>query len=220
MSVVRRRATRDTGCVTTTSAATAHGTPFEQAVLPHLGPASRLARALMRSEADAEDAVQDALVRALRYFRTFDGRNSRGWFLTIVRNTCYTARTRDRQADVDSFDEEQHSDVSGADQETVLDRRQGAEAVARAVDALPPRFRELFVLREVDGLSYRELARRIDAPIGTVMSRLSRARRAARRSVAARAARRRSFSISLARARDVRGVFVEARPRQRRALAS
>lgn len=218
--MVLRRAARDTDGVTTTDTIRTDHEAFEQAVLPHVTPALRLARALMRSEADAEDAVQDALVRALRYFRTFDGRNGRGWFLCIVRNTCFAARRRRR--DVEPFEEERHSDLTGADQETRLVRRDRADAATRAVVGLPPRFRELFVLREVEGLSYRELARRIDAPIGTVMSRLSRARQAARHAAAAETTgRRRSFPpIGFTRARDSRGASLEARSRQRRAQAS
>jgi RNA polymerase sigma-70 factor (ECF subfamily) len=183
VSVVLPGASRDTGCVTTDTLRTPV-TPFEHAVLPHLAPAARLARALMRNDADAEDAVQDALLRALRYFRTFDGRNARGWFLQIVRNSCYSARRR--QIEVDPFDEECHSDVTGAcEQEAPLVRRDGAKAVARALDALSPRSRTLIVLREAHGLSYREIASRIDVPIGTVMSGLARARGAARRALAA-----------------------------------
>ena len=219
--MVLPREARDTGGVTTTDIAPTTPPAFEQAVLPHAAAALRLARAVMRNDADAEDAVQDAMVRALRYFRTFDGRNGRAWFLCIVRNTCFAARRRRPRVEGECFDEDSHSDLSGTDQEARLVRRDRAEAVARAVVTLPPMFRELFVLREVEGLSYRELARRIDAPIGTVMSRLSRARQAARPAVAAPIAPRRSFPpIGFARVRDSRGATAEARSRQRRAHAS
>jgi RNA polymerase sigma-70 factor (ECF subfamily) len=175
----------------------------------------------MRDTADADDALQDALVRALRFFGTFDGRNARGWLLSIVRNVCYRAQARRRMRDADLFDEERHTDVTGEDLETTLLRRDGAEMVAQAVRTLPPSFRELFLLREVHGLSYRELATHIDAPIGTVMSRLARARGAARRAVAARTARRRSAPpIGLARVRDSRGAVSEPASRQRRQQAS
>jgi RNA polymerase sigma-70 factor (ECF subfamily) len=186
-----------------------------------MAAAARLARSLMRSEMDAEDAVQDAVVCALRYFRTFDGRNARGWFLCIVRNTCYSALNRRRRVETELFDEERHAGDTSSDHEMRLVRRDDANAVARALDTLPARSRELFMLRELQGLSYRELARRIDAPIGTVMSRLSRARRAARAAVAARSASRSPVSqIDLARVRDSRGAYVEVHAQHRRAQAS
>jgi RNA polymerase sigma-70 factor (ECF subfamily) len=158
---------------------------FEEAVLPHLGPASRLARSLLRNEQDAEDAVQDAVVRALRYFRTFDGHNGRAWFLCIVRRTCQTSWGRQGHVPSDPFDEDRHTDVTSPnDPEVQLLRRDRLSTVTRALDTMPPQFRALFVLREVEGLSYRELATSIDVPIGTVMSGLSRARRAVRGALA------------------------------------
>jgi RNA polymerase sigma factor (sigma-70 family) len=158
---------------------------FEEAVVPHLASAGRLARALLGNPHDAEDAVQDASLRALRYFRTFDGRDARAWFLCIVRHTCHSSRVRSGHLANDPFDEERHTAVTPArSQEARLMHRDGLGAVNRALDGMSPRFRELFVLREVEGLSYRQLAAHIGAPVGTVMSGLSRARRAVRGALA------------------------------------
>lgn len=153
---------------------------FETVVVPHLNAAYRLARWIMQNDHDAEDVVQDASLRAFRYFRTFTGGNGRAWFLRIVRNTCYN--WRERQPDVtDLFDENLHSHVvPTTDPERLLRQTDAASAIERALGELPHRAREVFVLREIDGLSYRELADAMDIPIGTVMSTLSRARRAFR----------------------------------------
>ena len=153
---------------------------FDTVVVPHLDAGYRLARWLMRDEHDAEDAVQEASLRAFRYFRTFVGGDGRAWFLRIVRNTCY-ARRHGYQAPTDSFDEEQHSSAQPqADPETLLLQTDDATLIARALSSLPDHFHQLLVLRELEGLSYRELADVIGIPIGTVMSRLSRAREALR----------------------------------------
>lgn len=165
-----------------TSHAGAHaaGSSFDEVVLPHLDAASRLARWLMRNEHDAEDAVQEASLRALRYFRTFTSGDGRAWFLRIVRNTCHTWRGRS-PALTDPFDEEQHSsDRQASNPETLLLHTDDVTLIERAMDNLPARFRELLMLRELQGLSYRELAEELDIPIGTVMSSLSRARQAFR----------------------------------------
>ena len=153
---------------------------FEDVVLPHLDAAYRLARWMMRNDHDAEDAVQEASLRAFRYFRTFAGGNGRAWFLRIVRNTCHGGRRRIRGV-TDPFDEERHSSrQSAADPEALMLRTDTAVLVERAIGSLPDRFRELLILREMEGLSYRELAEVMDIPIGTVMSGLSRAREALR----------------------------------------
>ena len=157
---------------------------FDEVVLPHLDAAHRLARWLMRNEHDAEDVVQDALLRAFRYFATFAGGDGRAWFLRIVRNTSFSWRGHRSEALTDPFDEEQHRGVwPGADPETVLLQTDGATLIARALCNLPDRFHQLLVLRELEGLSYRELADVVGIPIGTVMSRLSRAREALRRAL-------------------------------------
>ena len=151
---------------------------FDAVVLPHFAEGYRLARWLMRDEHDAEDVVQEACLRAFRYFRTFVGGNGRAWFLRIVRNTCYGWR-RDTQAD--PFDEEQHSGGRPPpDPETLLLQIDDATSITRALSSLPDRFHQVLVLREIEGLSYRELAEVTGIPIGTVMSRLSRARVALR----------------------------------------
>jgi RNA polymerase sigma-70 factor (ECF subfamily) len=157
---------------------------FDEVVLPHLDAAYRLARWLVANEHDAEDVVQDACVRALRYFRTFSGRNSRAWFLRIVRNTCHGwhAQTRRRASDV--FDEEQHSaSESATNPEALAVQAANVELIEHAMRELPARFRELLVLRELEGLSYQELADVLAIPIGSVMSGLSRARQAFRRAL-------------------------------------
>jgi RNA polymerase sigma-70 factor (ECF subfamily) len=153
-------------------------------VLPHLDAAYRLARWLLRNEHDAEDAVQDACVRALRYFHTFAGGNARAWFLRIVRHVCWSRRANGFPLQTDSFDEERHSATeSTLDPETRLIQIDDVALVGRALSTLPDRFRELVVLRELEGLSYRELADVIGVPLGTVMSGLSRARQALRRAL-------------------------------------
>lgn len=156
------------------------GASFDDVVLPHLEAGHRLARWLIRSEADAEDLVQDALLRAFKYFRTFNGGNGRAWFLRIVRNTCTDRPGRERVL-VEAFDEEAHGKRgSSATPETRLLQIDDAMLVARALRKLPERFQRLLVLREFEGLSYRELADESGVAIGTVMSRLSRARKALR----------------------------------------
>jgi len=154
---------------------------FEDVVLPHLDAAYRLARWLVASEHDAEDVVQDACLRALRYFRTFSGGNSRAWFLRIVRNTCYGWHSHSRHLATDVFDEEQHSATTPTiDPETLALRAANVALIEHTMRELPPRFRELLVLRELEGLSYQELAAVLGIPMGSVMSGLSRARHAFR----------------------------------------
>ena len=155
---------------------------FDDVVLPHLDAAYRLARWLVRDEHDAEDVVQEASLRALRYFRTFTGGNGRAWFLQIVRNTCSGWRARrNGAATTDLFDEDRHSTIRPVNNpESLLLQSETASAIERAIGGLPDRSRELFVLRELEGLSYRELSDAIGIPMGTVMSSLSRARQAFR----------------------------------------
>jgi RNA polymerase sigma-70 factor (ECF subfamily) len=151
---------------------------FEELALPYLDDAYNLARHLTRNDHDAEDVVQEAYLRAHRYFDGFRGENPRAWLLAIVRHTAYSARRRDRLATLTTeFNDELHSvAVSGHGPERDLDRRETAERVQAALDELPPRFREVLVLREMQDLTYDQIARIVRAPIGTVMSRLSRAR--------------------------------------------
>jgi RNA polymerase sigma-70 factor, ECF subfamily len=157
---------------------------FDDVVLPHLDAAHRLARWLMRNEHDAEDVVQEASLRALRYFRTFTGGNGRAWFLRIVRNTCSRRRADRAHAPTDTFDEERHSSARAAvNPEALLLETDAAAAIDRAMDYLSDRHREMLILRELQGLSYREIADVLGVPIGTVMSGLWRARQSFRDSL-------------------------------------
>jgi RNA polymerase sigma-70 factor (ECF subfamily) len=160
---------------------------FEQVMLPHLDAAYTLARYLTRDEHDAEDVVQDAYLRALRHFAGYRGGDARAWLLTIVRNTFYTRRSRERGApELESFDEELHSEgASQDDPERATLRRATAESLEAAVRALPPEFREVIVLRELQDLSYKTIAEMTGVPVGTVMSRLSRARQRLQRALGA-----------------------------------
>ena len=161
--------------------APAAGANFDDVVLPHLDAALRLARWLMRNEHDAEDAVQDALLRALRYFRTFTHGDGRAWFLRIVRNTCHSRRSNPVPGATELFDEEQHSsDQLEPNPETLLLRADGVTSIVRAINELPHRSRDLLLLRELEGLSYQELADKLDIPMGTVMSSLWRAKQVLR----------------------------------------
>ena len=164
--------------------APAIGQSFDEVVLPHLNAAYRLARWRLRHEQDAEDVVQEALLRAFRYFGTFTGGNGRAWFLRIVRNTSCGWRARSFHAPTDLFDEAHHSTVRpGFDPEALLLHTDDVTLIERAMSHLPDRFREVLVLRELEGLSYREVAGVMGIPMGTVMSSLSRARQAFRGAV-------------------------------------
>ena len=151
---------------------------FQAAVLPHLGAAYNLARWLTRNHHDAEDLVQEAYLRAFKSFEAFrGGADGRGWLLTIVRNACYTRMRRDGQDVTDVFDEEIHTgENESANPETLLIEQADAEVLRRALEELPVEFREVIVLREIEGLSYKEMAHVAGVPVGTVMSRLARAR--------------------------------------------
>jgi RNA polymerase sigma-70 factor, ECF subfamily len=158
---------------------------FEEAILPHLDAAYNLARWLMRNDADADDAVQDACLRALRFFGGFRGGDGRVWLLAIVRNTCYSKLKRNRAQELQTaFDEEVHGHNPDApDPEAALLKSLDAAALQRAVETLPEEFREVVVMRELEGLSYKEIADVTEVPIGTVMSRLARARGRLQRSL-------------------------------------
>ena len=154
-------------------------TDFEQLVLPHLDAAYTVARYLLRDEHAAQDVVQDAFLRALRHFDGYRGDNARAWLLAIVRNCCATWREKERSdAGTVAFDERAHSESQeDARPDVLVLRATSAEAVHRALDSLPRDAAEILVLREIEGLSYKEIALVIGAPIGTVMSRLARARK-------------------------------------------
>jgi RNA polymerase sigma factor (sigma-70 family) len=151
---------------------------FERSMLPHLDAAHNLARWQMRGRPDAEDAVQEAYLRAFRFFGGFRGGDSRAWLLKIVRNTCYDAFQKSGAPQgTDEFDEALHTpEAAGADPEAMLLRGASQQALRDALGQLPTAFREVLVLREMEGLSYKEIAGVLDVPIGTVMSSLARAR--------------------------------------------
>lgn len=151
---------------------------FENQMLPHLPAAYTLARYLLRERADAEDAVQEAYLQAIRHFGTFRGENARGWLLTIVRRACYAVSDRLRRAGP-AHDPATALEIPAPDDDpaTTVERGELQERLARAVDALPGPFREVIILREIQELSYNEIAGIVGVPVGTVMSRLARARR-------------------------------------------
>ena len=151
---------------------------FEQVVLPHLDSAYNLARWLVRNDQDAEDLVQEACLRALKSFEGFRGGDSRAWLLTIVRNSCYTWLQQNRVQELTTaFDEEIHTTGENSRSPEAL-LLQGADVrlVKDALEELPQEFREAIVLREMEGMSYSEIAGLCGIPLGTVMSRLARAR--------------------------------------------
>ena len=186
------------------------GSNFDDVVLPHLDAGRRLARWLMRNEHDAEDAVQEASLRAFRYFRTFVGGDGRAWFLRIVRNICLDWRTQRTAALTDPFDDEKPHPVDhpAVDPEALLLRTDDATLIARAMRSLPDRFHRLLVLRELEGLSYRELSDVTGIPIGTVMSRLSRARQALRGAVHSELEPARSSAGTRIREEEVEAVLM------------
>ena len=160
---------------------------FEAAALPHLPAAYNLARWLLRDGPQAEDAVQEASLRAFRFFDDLRGQDARPWLLGIVRNACYDWMRQHRHlADQVEFDELRDSGIDvpgigpsprgGGDPATLWEQRAIGQRVDAAIEALAPAFREVIVLRELEELSYEDIARIAGIPIGTVMSRLSRAR--------------------------------------------
>jgi RNA polymerase sigma-70 factor (ECF subfamily) len=161
---------------------------FEAMMLPHMDAAHNLARWLLRNEQDAQDVVQEAYLRAFKSFGGFHGSNGRAWLLTIVRNTSYTLLKKNRAADLTTtFDEEihpvGHESVSPA---TILEHAEDAELIKNAMDDLPAEFREILTLRHQESLSYNEIGEMLKIPIGTVMSRLARARGKLKEYLAAR----------------------------------
>lgn len=161
-----------------------HGS-FETDVMPHLGAAYNLARWLMRNTQDAEDMVQEACLRAFRFFGDFRGGDVRAWLLKIVRNTCYTNLQSNRAEELaTAFDEEIHSEEAiSLNPEAVMLQSADREFLQQALQELPVLLRELLVLRELEGLTYKELAEVTNVPLGTVMSGLSRARARLRKSL-------------------------------------
>jgi RNA polymerase sigma-70 factor (ECF subfamily) len=160
---------------------------FEQTVLPHLDAAYNLARWLAGNDHDARDVAQEASLRAFRFFGSFRGENARAWLLTIVRNTFYTwlRKNRPPEKTVEINDETLDIEDASANAETVNPQFADADAVRRAIADLPVEFREIVILREMEGFSYKEIADLAGVPIGTVMSRLARARKLLQKRLAA-----------------------------------
>jgi len=152
---------------------------FEAVVLPHLPAAYNLARWLMRNDQDAEDVVQEAYLRAFKFFTGYRGGDSRTWLLTIVRNTCnsWLQRNRSRELTVSIDEAQEDLTIDFANPELRLVRNADALMVREALAELPLEFREVMVMRELEELSYKEIAAVADLPIGTVMSRLARGRK-------------------------------------------
>ena len=153
---------------------------FETTVLPYLNSAYNLARWLTRNEHDAEDIVQEAFLRALRSFDTFTvGRDARAWLLAIVRNCCRTwcRKHRSHETTVEWDVDSQPALAAWSDPEAVLINNANSQAIRDALEQLPFGAREILILRELEELSYKEIAQIVETPIGTVMSRLSRARK-------------------------------------------
>jgi RNA polymerase sigma-70 factor (ECF subfamily) len=155
-----------------------NGPAFENLVRSHLDASYNLARWLLRNDHDAQDAVQEACMRAFRAFGRFRGGDGRAWLLTIVRNVCYSHLARNRREPaLESFDDAAHGGT-----ENLVENKASAwleakgEQLQQALERLPTEFREVIVLHEIEGLAYREIATVAEIPLGTVMSRLARAR--------------------------------------------
>lgn len=152
---------------------------FEEAVLPHLDAAYNLAHWLTRNDTDAEDVVQEAYLRAFKFFGGFHGADGRSWLLAIVRNTCYSWMQHNRSPELSvPLDDELHEiESKDLNPEALLVQRADTLMVRQALEELPVQFREVLVLRELEEMSYREIAGITDLPLGTVMSRLARGRK-------------------------------------------
>jgi RNA polymerase sigma-70 factor (ECF subfamily) len=149
---------------------------FEEIVLPHLDSAYNLARWLMRNDVDAQDVVQEASLRAFRFFDGYQGGDAKAWFLAIVRNTCRNWQSRrNREREVELFDEVEQSGADDQEERLATEERLGV--LRNCIENLPMEFREVLVMRELEEMSYREIADVTGLALGTVMSRLSRARK-------------------------------------------
>jgi RNA polymerase sigma-70 factor (ECF subfamily) len=151
---------------------------FEGTIRPHVDAAYQLARWLTRRDQDAEDVAQEAYLRAWQFFGSFHGSDGRTWLLAIVRNTCYTWLQRNRAPEpATSFDAQQHDIASTADDPAgLLLQKEDVQLLWDSLGQLPAEYREAIELRELRGLSYKEIARAAGIPLGTVMSRLARGR--------------------------------------------
>jgi len=152
---------------------------FEEVALPHLAAAYNLARWLIHNDQDAEDVVQESFMRAFKSFHGYYGGNSRAWLLTIVRNTCYTWLQKNRMLMLsDPIDDKiDELGLDFADPELLFLRSVDARIVRASLEELPVEFREVVVLREMEEMSYKDIANVVDLPLGTVMSRLARGRK-------------------------------------------
>lgn len=151
---------------------------FEEVILPHLNAAHNLARWLTRNEQDAQDVVQESYLRAFRFFDSFRGRDGKSWLLAVVRNTCFTWRRQEKPSTQVPFDEVTHSvNVHEPNQEDSLVESSKIRVLRDCIEMLPPDFREIIVMRELEEMSYRQISDVACLPVGTVMSRLSRARK-------------------------------------------
>jgi RNA polymerase sigma-70 factor, ECF subfamily len=152
---------------------------FEDAVLPHLDAAFNLARWLTRNEADAEDVVQEAYLRAFKFFGGFHGSDGRSWLLAIVRNTSYTWLQNNRSPELTVLVDDELHQVESKDlnPDALLQQSADRQMVKQALEELPVEFREVLVLRELEEMSYKQIASITELPIGTVMSRLARGRK-------------------------------------------
>lgn len=168
---------------------------FEQLVLPHLDAGVNLARWLVRNREDAEDVAQEAMLRAYRFFAGFRGGDARAWFLQIVRNACYSWLEKKRPMDlITEFDEEIHQRPAPTP-EAIAAQSDERQQLMNALETLPPRSREVLVLRELEECSYKEIAEITGIPMGTVMSTLSRARERLQRILTGSAAREASRGL-------------------------
>ena len=151
---------------------------FERTIVPHLNAAHNLARCLTRDEQDAQDFAQEAYLRAFRFFDGFRGKDAKAWLLAVVRNTCLTWRRQKwRETAIVLFDERNHCSDQATNAETKMVSEVKLGALRNCIELLPLGFREVIVMREMEEMSYREIAGVAGLPIGTVMSRLSRARK-------------------------------------------
>jgi RNA polymerase sigma-70 factor, ECF subfamily len=150
---------------------------FEQIVMPHLDAAYNLARWLAGNDHDAEDIAQEACMRAFRFVSGCRNRDGRAWLLTIVRNTAFSWLKKNRPRSVVSIDDDEFAEIEDQNVTARLFHGADTEVLRAALELLPLEFREALVLRELEGLSYKEIAEVVEVPVGTVMSRLARARR-------------------------------------------
>ena len=163
---------------------------FEDVFLPHLDAAYNLSRWLLRNDQDAEDCVQDAYLRAYKAFPRFRGGDGKAWIMTIVRNVCYTAISRLRGHErPEPFDEQIHYERDDVTKTKEFQQKANAETLRLGLEKLPAEFREMIVLHDLEGHSYKEVAAIVAVPIGTVMSRLARAREKLRAEIVASSAK-------------------------------